>query len=88
MQFGSIQGWIGPPEFLVGVDERYEALSAPGLFTSQEQYVRTINDPPVRDLMLGLGANKGLIGVGISPIGPSSIISRKPIHASRRLLRA
>ena len=31
VQFGSIQGWIGPPEFLVGVDERYEALSAPGL---------------------------------------------------------
>ena len=32
-QFGAIQGWVGPPEFLVGVDERYEALSAPGLFS-------------------------------------------------------
>jgi TRAP-type C4-dicarboxylate transport system substrate-binding protein len=55
-QFGSIQGWIGPPEFLVGVDERYEALSAPGLFASREQDVRVINDPPVNDMMLGLGA--------------------------------
>src|ERR1700728_907408 len=46
-QFGSIQGWIGPPEFLVGVDERYEALSAPALFTSAEQHLRVINDPPI-----------------------------------------
>src|SRR5580698_8306702 len=57
-QFGSIQGWVGPPEFLVGVDERFETLSAPGLFASREQDFRTINDPQVRDLMLGLGANK------------------------------
>ena len=79
-QFGAIQGWVGPPEFLVGVDERYEALSAPGLFSSRDQYLHTINDPAVRDLILGLGANKGLLGVGIFPIGPSSIDTKKPIH--------
>jgi len=79
-QFGSIQGWIGPPEFLVGVDQRYEALSAPGLFASRQQAARTIADPAVRDLMLGLGANKGLLGVGIYGVGPSSIAMRKPVH--------
>jgi TRAP-type transport system periplasmic protein len=79
-QFGSIQGWVGPPEFLVGVDERYEVLSSPGLFTSAEQYGRTIQDPTVRDLILGLGGNKGLFGAAIFPIGPSSIITRKQIQ--------
>ena len=79
-QFGSIQGWVGPPEFLVGVDERYEALSAPGIFTSQDQDARVINDPPVRELMLGLGADKGLAGVAIFPLAPSSIVSRKPVQ--------
>ena len=79
-QFGSIQAWIGPPEFLVGVDERYEALSAPGLFTSQAEDVRVLNDPAVRALMLGLGANKGLTGIAIMPTGPSSIVVRKPVH--------
>ncbi len=79
-QFGSIQGWVGPPEFLAGIDERYEALSAPGLFTSQEQAARSINDPAVHDLILGLGANKGLLGVGMYAVGPSSIIMRKPVH--------
>jgi TRAP-type transport system periplasmic protein len=80
VQFASIQGWAGPPEFLVGVDERYEALSAPGLFTSRAQYERTVKDPAVTGLMLALGANKGLIGAGIYPIGPSSIITRKQIQ--------
>jgi len=80
VQFGAIQGWVGPPEFLVGVDERYEVLSAPGLFSGREQYQRTIDDPVVRDLLLGLGANKGLLGAGIFPIGPSSIDTRKPVR--------
>src|SRR6516165_8521525 len=77
VQFGSIQAWIGPPEFLVGVDERYEALSAPGLFTSMDQDLRVIWDPAVRDMILSLGGNKGLAGIGINPIGPSSIVARK-----------
>ena len=79
-QFGSIQGWVGPPEFLVGLDERYEALSAPGLFTSQEQAEAHDQRSAVRDLMFGLAANKGLVGVGIYAVGPSSIIMRKPLH--------
>jgi TRAP-type transport system periplasmic protein len=80
VQFGSIQGWVGPPEFLSGIDERYEALSAPGLFASQAQAERTVADPAVRDLMLGLGANKGLLGAGLYAVGPSSIVMRKPLH--------
>jgi TRAP-type transport system periplasmic protein len=80
-QFASIQVWCGPPEFLVGVDERYEALSAPGLFTSREQYNRTIQDHAVTDLILGLGANKGLVGGGIFSIGPSSILTKKQINS-------
>jgi TRAP-type C4-dicarboxylate transport system substrate-binding protein len=79
-QFGSIQGWIGPPDCLVGVDERYEALSAPGLFTSPAHDVKVLNDPPVRDMMLALGANKGLTGVGLFPLGPSAVVSVKPLR--------
>jgi TRAP-type transport system periplasmic protein len=80
VQFGSIQGWNGPPEFLTGLDERYEVLSAPGLFSNPDQNARVLNDPPVRDMILGLGANKGLVGVGIIPLGPSSIATRKSAH--------
>jgi TRAP-type C4-dicarboxylate transport system substrate-binding protein len=79
-QFGAIQAWIGPPEFLVGVDERYEALSAPGLFASQQQDDRVIADPAVRDMMLGFGANKGLVGIGLLPLAQSAIVTVKPVH--------
>ena len=79
-QFGAIQVWVGPPEFLVGVDERYEALSAPGLFSSQEQDIRVIADPAVKSMMLGFGANKGLTGIGLLPLSPSAVVSMKPVH--------
>ncbi len=79
VQFGSIQAWIGPPEFLVGVDKRYEALSAPGLLNSFDQMVKVISDPAVKKMMLELGENKGLEGIGIAPIGPSSIAMRKQV---------
>ncbi len=81
VQFGAIQGWVGPPEFLVGIDERYEALSAPGLMSSQEQDVRVLKDPAVTGMLFGLGVNKGLVGVGIFPLGPSSIVARKPARS-------
>jgi len=79
VQFGSIQGWMGPPEFLVGVDERFEVLSAPGLFSSNEQVMKVMADPPIRKTIYELGEPKGLTGIGFAPIGPSSILTRKPV---------
>jgi len=79
VQFGSIQGWIGPPEFLVGVDQRYEVLSAPGLMSTFDQMLKVVYDPAVQKMMFDLGANKGLEGVGFAPYGPSSIITKKEV---------
>jgi TRAP-type C4-dicarboxylate transport system substrate-binding protein len=79
VQGGSIQAWIGPPEFLVGVDIRYEALSAPGLMNDFDQMVKVLYDPNVQKMMFGLGANKGLEGIGFAPYGPSSIITKKEV---------
>src|SRR5579864_4831213 len=80
VQFGSIQASLIPPEFFVGVDRRFEVLAAPGLVASMEHGQRVAADPAVLKLMLGLGANKGLHGVGLFMATPSSIISRTPIR--------
>src|SRR5262245_17929244 len=48
VQFGSIQSWIGPPEFLVGVDARYESLSAPGLMNNYDQMVKRPRDSDIQ----------------------------------------
>jgi TRAP-type C4-dicarboxylate transport system substrate-binding protein len=80
VQFGSIQASLIPPEFFVGVDPRFEVMAAPGLVASMEHGQKLAADPAVLKLMLGLGANKGLHGVGLFMATPSAIISRTPIR--------
>jgi TRAP-type C4-dicarboxylate transport system substrate-binding protein len=79
-QFGAIQAANIPPEFFVGVDERFEVMAAPGLIDSMEHGQRLAADPEVLKLMLSLGANKGLHGVGLYLAQPSCLISRTPIR--------
>ncbi len=79
-QFGAIQCAIIPPEFFVGVDERFELMAAPGLINSMEHGQRIASDKEVVKLMLSLGANKGLHGAGLFLATPSQIISKKPIR--------
>jgi TRAP-type C4-dicarboxylate transport system substrate-binding protein len=80
VQFGSIQVALVPPEFFVGVDERFEVMAAPGLVNSIEHGQRLAADPAVLKLMLGLGANKGLHGVGMFIVQPDSLASKAPIR--------
>jgi TRAP-type C4-dicarboxylate transport system substrate-binding protein len=80
VQFGAIQVADVPPEFFVGVDERFEVMAAPGLVDSIEHGQRVAADPAVRKLMFGLGAQKGLHGVGLMIAQPSCVISKSPIR--------
>ncbi len=80
VQFGAIQCEVVPPEFLVGIDERFELLSAPGLISSMEHGERLAADPAVRKLMLGIGADKGFHGVGLFMATPNDVASRTPIN--------
>ncbi|MGO8921412.1 MAG: TRAP transporter substrate-binding protein [Xanthobacteraceae bacterium] len=79
-QFGAIQVATIPPEFFVGVDERFEVMAAPGLVDSMEHGQRVAADPAVLKLMLGLGADKGLHGVGLYIAQPSCVISKSAIR--------
>jgi TRAP-type C4-dicarboxylate transport system substrate-binding protein len=80
VQFGAIQCAVVPPEFFAGIDERFEVMTGPGLVTSMEHGQRLAADPSVLKLMLGLGAGKGLHGVGLFSVTPSSIIAKSPIR--------
>lgn len=79
-QFGAIQCAIMPPDFFVGVDERFEVMPAPGLVASMEHGQRLTADPEVRKVILGLGADKGLHGAALFINAPSSVVSKKPIR--------
>jgi TRAP-type C4-dicarboxylate transport system substrate-binding protein len=80
-QLDSIQGVVGPPEFLAGVDSRYQLLSAPGLFNDLPHANRTLQDPTFNKAFLGLGADKGLKGLGLFISGPTVFAMRKPVHS-------
>ena len=79
-QLGSIQIWVGPPEFLVGVDQRFELLSAPGLFQNDRHAAKTIADPEFSKAFLALGANKGLVGASLFVYGPIAFAMRAPFR--------
>jgi TRAP-type C4-dicarboxylate transport system substrate-binding protein len=75
-QFGAIQGFVGPPEFLAGVDSRFEVLGSPGLFKDAAHANRTLQEPEFNKAFLALGANKGLKGVGLFISGPTIFNTR------------
>jgi TRAP-type transport system periplasmic protein len=79
-QFGSIQMEVVPPEFMVGLDPRFEVMAAPGLVESQAHGQRVSHDPAVLKLMLGLGADKGLRGISMFMAEQSVIVSRMPLR--------
>ena len=80
VQFGAIQCAVIPPEFFVGLDERFEVLAAPGLVTSPNQGHKVAADPAVQKFYLGLGADKGLHGVAVAYAEPSEVLSKSAIR--------
>jgi len=79
-QLGTIQGFAGSPEFMVGLDSRYQALSAAGIFTDVPQMNRVLQDAQFNKAFLALGSDKGLMGVGLLIGAPSVFDTRKPIN--------
>jgi C4-dicarboxylate-binding protein DctP len=79
-QFGAIQCEVVPPEFMVGLDDRFEIMAAPGLVGSQAHGQRVAADPAVLKLMLGLGADKGLHGIALFMAEPAVVVSKAPIR--------
>jgi TRAP-type transport system periplasmic protein len=79
-QFGAIQCFVGPPEFMSGLDDRFGIMAAPGLVDSQQHGQRVAGDPAVRNVMLSLGADKGLHGVALFTAEPSDVVTRVAIR--------
>jgi TRAP-type C4-dicarboxylate transport system substrate-binding protein len=79
-QLGSIQIFLAPPEFFVGVDQRFELMTAAGLMGSDEQAIKTLSDPEFSKAFLAIGVNKGLIGVSLFFGSPSAFVMRAPLR--------
>jgi TRAP-type C4-dicarboxylate transport system substrate-binding protein len=76
-QFGAIQGWVGPPEFLTGIDQRFEVLGIPGVFHNDAQMTKTLQDPQFATTFMNLAADKGIVGISLFLNGRQALVTRK-----------
>jgi tripartite ATP-independent transporter DctP family solute receptor len=79
VQLGTVECWMAPPAFLVGVDPRFQVLAAPGLFNDFDHAERALSEPKFRKTFLGLGEKKGMKGVSLVVFGPTTFGTRKPV---------
>ncbi|HEX2567420.1 MAG TPA: TRAP transporter substrate-binding protein [Burkholderiales bacterium] len=81
LSLGTVEGLVGPPEFMVGVDPRFQILGAPGLVKDMPHAVRLASDPKFRNALFSFGEAKGIKGVGLVMYGPNSYATRKPVRS-------
>ena len=79
LQLGTIEAYIGPADFYVGVDPRFGVLSTPMLFKNNDHASATVLDPALNEHLLGLGEPKGLVGLGTFGLGASNYAAKSPI---------
>ncbi len=79
VQLGSIQGYIGPVDFFVGVDPRFGVFSAPMVFSNDTDAAATVEDPAVQKQMYALVTPKRMTGIATLSLGASDYGSKKPI---------
>jgi len=79
VQLGTIQGYIGPVDFYVGIEPRYGVFSTPMLFRDETHVAATIHDPEMQSVILGLVKPKRMIGLATLSIGVVEYGARSPI---------
>src|SRR5262245_9785027 len=80
LQLGTIEGFIGPADFYVGVDKRYGVFSAPILFGDRKNAAATLADPELNRAVLALGGDKGLLGIGTFAYAQHDYLAKEPIR--------
>jgi TRAP-type C4-dicarboxylate transport system substrate-binding protein len=79
LQLGTIEAYIGPADFYVGVDPRLGVFSAPMLFKDNDHASRTVLDPALNQDILDLVVPKGMVGIGTFGLGASNYAAKSPI---------
>ena len=78
---GTIESFVTPTTFLVGVEARYQIFDAIGVFQSPAHLNRVLLDESFRKRALAIGEDKGLKGIGIFFNSPIIVLSRRPIQS-------
>jgi C4-dicarboxylate-binding protein DctP len=79
LQLGTIEAYIGPADFYVGVDPRFGVFSTPMLFKNNDHASDVVLDPALNDYILNLGVAKGIVGIGTFGLGSSNYAAKSAI---------
>lgn len=75
---GTIESFISPTAFLVGVEPKLKIFDAPGLFDSPEHLARVIHGEAYRDHMEQIALGKGLRIIGAIYNSPFIVLTKEP----------
>jgi TRAP-type transport system periplasmic protein len=79
LQLGTIEAYIGPADFYVGVDPRFGVFSTPMLFKNNDHATATVHDASINNAILEMGIPKGIVGLGTYGAGASNYAARTPL---------
>jgi TRAP-type C4-dicarboxylate transport system substrate-binding protein len=79
VQTGSIQAYVGPVDFFVGVDPRYGVFSSPMLFRDEANATAAIHDPELEKTMLSLVTAKNMVGMATLNNGASDYGAKRAL---------
>jgi TRAP-type C4-dicarboxylate transport system substrate-binding protein len=81
LALGTVEAVIGPPEFIAGVDPRFQIVGAPGLVKDLDHAARLTQDAKFREALFGFGEAKGIKGIGLVVYGGNAYATRKPVRS-------
>ena len=79
LQLGTVEAFIAPTDFYVGVDPRFGVYSTPMLFKDKDHATRTVFDPSFNEYALTMGEAKGIPGLGILGTGSANYAAKNAI---------
>jgi TRAP-type C4-dicarboxylate transport system substrate-binding protein len=80
MQLGTVESFVAPTDFFVGVDPRFGTFSIPVLFKDAAHAAKVILEPALNKEILALGADKGIQPVSIFTYASAHYFGKQPIR--------
>ena len=80
LQLGTVEVFLGPTDFFVGVDPRFMVYGMPGVYRDRAHAAATLHDPAIREPLMNLAEPRGIRGISTFILGTPAYLARKPIR--------
>lgn len=78
LQLGTIEGFVGPADFYVGIDPRFGVFSTPFLFRDRLHAAAVVRDGELNKEIRELAASKGMVGLAVYAMAQHDYLGKTP----------